>query len=271
MGKLFQIIIGLLVCTILLVAGGIGVVYHYRSEIMTAGIEKLMSEALKTNVSFGNLDINPDDGHFSIRDTTIKNPSGFSDRNALTIGEITLLMNQENTTEDITWIKEFSLKNINILYEYDEETSKSNLSMLGGDNIRNTTNNSNQPEMSETKKKVDAEEDDEEDKKTLRLDEFNFQSVKITVLVDGREFSIPLPDIVVRDVGNGESLPPDEFFGGIIKKIPEKTWKEIDEAKEALKKAGAEKASEAFDTLSELQNSNSIFDTLFSRLKKKKE
>ena len=72
-------------------------------------------------------------------------------------------------------------------------------------------------------------------------------------------------------MGNGESVPPDDFFAEIIKKIPDETWKEIYNAKEALAKAGAKEAAEALDTLSDLQNAKSVIDTLISRMKQKKD
>ena len=264
MGKVFKFFIGLILFIFLLVIGGIGIAYHYRYDLIKKGVEKMASEILKTQVAVGNMEVKPDEGYFSVRNVNIYNPAGFADRNALTFGEITLAMNQENTDEDVIWIKEFTLKDINILYEYDEEIEKSNIAVL-----TNTGSGKTQPQSDQNKNITETVNDSDQENeggRTIRLDEFNFQSVKITVSVDGREFSIPLPDVIVHDVGNGESLPPEEFLAGIIERIPEKTWQEINSAKEALKNAGAEKAAAALDTLADMQNATSIIDTLIDHL-----
>ena len=101
MGKFFKFLIGSILCLFLFVAGGIGVIYHYRFDLMKKSIEEMASEFLETQVSFGQLDVNSDENSFSIRDINIKNPVGFSDRNALTFGEITFAINPENTDENI--------------------------------------------------------------------------------------------------------------------------------------------------------------------------
>lgn len=242
----------LFVLMIVLIVAGIATAYRYRGPLLQRGAEKLLTEYMQTPVSLGKSDIRLSDGYVAFKDIKIKNPAGFSDGDLFTIGSVSVKFVPESINTSPFKIESLSFENLNLLYEYENDESNF-MVFMKNTGIHRIVGNVVEDVRSESKNEDDEKEPEADSEKSLLIEDFSVLLSKITVIVNGDTFIIPLPDIRTRDIGKDKAIAPEDSLTAILRSIPAETWLELDKAKDALEKAGATKAAEMFDELSKLR------------------
>ena len=247
MGSVLKGVGCFIVFLVVLVAGGIGTAYHYRGTFLQRGAEKLLTDYLKTPVSLGTSEIKASDGYFAFRDIKIKNFADFSDGDLFTIGALVVQIDPETPGDEPIRIKKLLFENINLLYEYKSGTSNfmKFIKNTGIHRVEKNINAGGEPSAVPYREPENGQE--------IVLENFTFKSSKITVIVDGKTFTIPLPEIESLNLGQNRIVDPEGLGQLLLKSIPKDAWRELDNAKKALIEAGAKDAAEIFDELAGLR------------------
>lgn len=97
-------------------------VYFYNSidSIVKNAIERSGTEITGTKVSVGSVDISLRSGRGTIRDVRVENPEGFSDDDAFSIGEVTLVLDIGSLNRDPIVIQEIRVHEPVVKAEVDE-------------------------------------------------------------------------------------------------------------------------------------------------------
>ncbi|HEX6789987.1 MAG TPA: hypothetical protein VF247_01635 [Candidatus Krumholzibacteria bacterium] len=114
----------LLIAAILFVIVVAGVaVYFYNNidSIVKNAIERSGSEITGTKVSVGSVDISLESGRGTIRNVRVENPDGFSDEDAVTLDEVTLVLEVGSLNRDPIVIQDVLVKAPVVNAEVDEK------------------------------------------------------------------------------------------------------------------------------------------------------
>jgi hypothetical protein len=122
-------ILTILAIIVVVIAAGVFYVLTNLDSLVKAAIEKHGSEAVKTSVQVSSVAIKLGDGAASIKGLTVANPNGFSLPLAFSLGEITVDLDLENTSEKLIAIDSINVGAPQIFYEINAER-KDNLSAL---------------------------------------------------------------------------------------------------------------------------------------------
>ncbi len=182
------ITIGILLLVI--VVGGLALIYSFRDPLLKASIEQIGSDASGTALTIGGLETDLVEGEIVISNLEIDNPSGFSPNTAITIPTIRMQMDLGNSPAGTIVFQDIRVGPPDILFEIAGGTS--NIEKLRqniedyGLSQRGSTSSGNSFIV-----------------ETLRIDEGT-----ITVrIADTEPDTLSLPAFSMEDLGNETSGP----------------------------------------------------------------
>lgn len=175
-------LISLLVVLVL----AVGVAFFYIDSIVKSGIEIVGSEVLGTKVTVSSVSISPLNGKGTISGLTIANPEGFTSKNIMQLGEVTVALNIGSLTSDVIEIAEVTVIEPLITYE----------TKITTDNMRALL--ANLPSTSESDVAEDA---NGAAGKGIVIKEFNLIGAQVNLVASIIEQSFTLADINLTDIG----------------------------------------------------------------------
>lgn len=211
MSKLIKII---LVGVPLIVIAVVAVLYLSLNSIVKHGVEALGPEVTKTEVRLDKSSISLFSGKGSLKGLFIGNPDGFNTPSAFKLGEVRIAVDGMTLFSDKIVIHEVYIDAPEITYERKGRNSNINSIM---NNIKAFAGASGE----------DAKKDPAKSEKKIQIDNFIIKNGKVnvsTALLKGKQLTLPLPDIHLKDIGKEEGGKPvsevmAEVFGAVNKSI----------------------------------------------------
>lgn len=197
----------LLAVAVLLLALAAGALFWLRGNLdglIEAAIETQGGAMTQAKVSVDRVEIRPADGTGAIRGLTIGNPQGFATAHALKVAEIEVAIDLASVTGDVVTIRRIAIKAPDIIYEQGE-------TMTNFDALQKNIAARLGPGGS---KKSGG--------KKLIVEEFTLRGAKAqasAAFMQGQTAAVPLPDIVLRDIGKARGGVTPEELGAEIARI----------------------------------------------------
>lgn len=131
-----KIIIGVLLAGVLLIGGGIYLVFSNLDGIIEQAIETAGSDAVGTRVSVDSVKVELTAGRATIYGFAVANPAGFSNADMISFDELSVALDMANITSENIGILSIVARNPRVVYE--TVNNRSNLDVvnekLGGSN-----------------------------------------------------------------------------------------------------------------------------------------
>ena len=192
----------LLAAVVVVVVVAIGALWWLRGNVdglVKAGIEKYGSEMTQARVSVSAVEIRAVDGRGIIRGLTIGNPEGFKTPHAFSVGEIEVAIDAASILKDVVVIRRISISAPDVIYERGEGLT--NFDALQR-NIARYLGPAEKAEKKEGGKKLIVEQ------LVIR----NAKAQASAAFMGGKTVSVPLPDIMLHDIGKAKGgVTPGEL------------------------------------------------------------
>jgi hypothetical protein len=192
---------------LLLIAMGVAV-YLLREntdELIRKGIVHYGSQVLQTPVGVSQVQLTVADGVGQIKELTIANPAGFQAANLVEAKMIELQLDMRTLTDATVVIRRIEL--IAPMIRYEKGPEMSNFEALQR-NLANTANSKPaQPGKTESAARK------------LIVEEFIIRDASVTIVIPmlgGKELSVPLPDLQLKDIGKAKGGITAEAFSSEI-------------------------------------------------------
>jgi uncharacterized protein involved in outer membrane biogenesis len=108
---------------VLAIAGGAWWLYNSLDSIAASAVRSYGPEITGVSVKLSSLRIIPADGSAVLRGMFIGNPKGFKTDRALSLGEISMVLDADSLARNVVQIKKITVTGANISYEYGEDGS----------------------------------------------------------------------------------------------------------------------------------------------------
>ena len=187
-----KILLGIALIVVLAIAGGAWWLYSSLDSLAASAIRTYGPEITGVSVKLSSLRIVPADGSAVMRGLLIGNPKGFKTDRALSLGEISMVLDPGSLTSNVIVIKKLTITGAAINYEYGE----------GGTNLDTIQRNINRY-VAEHLPATDASAAKGPAKKFI-IDNLNVVGGKIAVnaaALQGKTASVDLPTMNLRGVG----------------------------------------------------------------------
>lgn len=202
------------------------------------------SKYLAIPVSVSNVDLSLSDAKLSIQGLSVKNPSGFSDNNAVSLDAVTVDLG--GATQEPYVIQEVSVNSPIILYEVDS-SGNGNLLKLKDNLMKNLPKSDTpaEPQQGGANPLVVVENVTVSKVKLM----LNFEQLDTGgIPVDKKQYEVELPTFNAGSVGKPNGLPADQVGMEIVNKMLDNIIaKAKEEAKNQAKDALKQKAKEKLD------------------------
>jgi hypothetical protein len=230
MKKLLYILGGLFVVAII----GAVIVILSLGSIVKAGINNFGPKITQTTVVLQDARISPFSGSGTLKGLTVGNPTGWQTPQAFYLKEITIALEKESLKGDHIIIDQLVVDQPEITYETKITTS----------NLQDLLNNIQQAAGSSTEPVSQPAPTTKEGKPVkIEIKSFRFQNGTIHLSGAGKTMSVPMPDIVLENLGTPEGgLTPNQLSLVIMKEITSQALKAGVNA--ATKNSLIDKASE---------------------------
>lgn len=163
------------------------------------------SAMARARVGVGGVELHPKDGKGAIRDLSVDNPVGFQTPYALKVGSIALDMDPASVAQDVVHIRSLVIEAPSVIYEQGQGTT--NLDAIQ----RNIATYLGPTE----RKSVSG--------RRLIVDELRIQGARAqasAALMQGKTVEVPLPDIILRDLGKAQGgIPPGELGREVLQAL----------------------------------------------------
>jgi uncharacterized protein involved in outer membrane biogenesis len=197
------------------VLGIVGVVVLYMSmgRIIKAGVEKVGPKVTKCDVTVSDISVSPFSGQVVIKGLVVKNPEGFSESDAMSLGEVRVKVVPKSLFSDRIVVEEVYIDAPQIRYE---------VSLTGGTNVGRIQKN---VEEFAAMFASDKEEKPEEVKnaKKLQIDDLLVKNGKITVAASlkgvGTGVPVSLPEIHKTGIGAEGQKSTYEVVADVLKDV----------------------------------------------------
>ncbi|WP_102797962.1 hypothetical protein [Bowmanella denitrificans] len=230
----------ILVIVLVLLAAFIGVVFYLASgidELIRSQMETQGSKALQTEVRVSKVELSFAEARMSIGGFNVQNPSGYSNDQAFSLGEVKLDLG--TSTQEPYIVEEVLIDAPTVLYEVDA-SGKANLVVLK-DNLQAMLpkGGESQPQQNTGPSPlVSVQKVTIKDAK-LRI---NFEAMDTGELkLDKKQYELTLPTFQSEPVGVPNGLPADQVGGAIMNSMLDNL---IKQAKKKVKDIFEDKAKE---------------------------
>ena len=220
---------------------GIGAVSYYMfsnlDEMIKAAIEKYGSQTTQTSVRVDQVKFTIQEGSGAIYGLRIANPSGFSNTNAFSLGEISTKINIESLTKEVYIIDDVSILTPQIIFEMNE-ARKTNLNELKNNINASIPGSGNAAPTSETSPQSETSAN-KTPKLIIRRLKFAEGIIQARVVpLNNKEYQLKLPALEMKDLGGKNGATPSEISNLILNAL-------IERAREVVKQQGFGKEIEA--------------------------
>jgi hypothetical protein len=155
MMKAIKIIVGILIVLVIAVSGVLFFGLTKINEIVEEAIETVGSDTLQAAVNVDAVDIILLEGRGSVKGFSIANPTGFSNNNIISVGDVGLQIDIGSITKDVKVIKEVYIDSI-VLRAEQKNITDTNIQALIN-NLKSSSNASTTQATSADKKSADSD------------------------------------------------------------------------------------------------------------------
>lgn len=198
-------------------------------------------------VSVDSVDLKLTEGFGGIYGLNVSNPPQYQQKQALSLGEISLDVDVKSVTSSPIVIEDITVSAAQSSVEFDKEGNNNIQDLL--DTIESHTSQSADQQKKQAKK-------DKKPTTKVAINSITVEKLQLTLdlsKVNGEVIQVQLPDITLTDIGEKDGLPADQLGIEISKKLLEsvkeaalKHYKNA--ASDALMNKIEEKAGELFDS-----------------------
>ncbi|HXZ96664.1 MAG TPA: hypothetical protein VEG37_06420 [Burkholderiales bacterium] len=236
-----KLLLGIAIVVLLVIAGGAWWLYTSLDSVVASAIRKYGSQITGVSVKLASVKIVPADGTASLRGLVVGNPKEFKAEHALSLGEISMKLDIGTLTKEVVLIKEISIINPDITYEY--EPRGSNLDAIKRNVDHYVTENlggKNEPK-------------DKSSAKKFIIENLYVKGGKAEVsseILKGKTMSATLPDLHLHNIGkksNGATAGEvtKEVLGAITQSVAKETRSlnlggEVESVKKSAESASAQ-------------------------------
>lgn len=230
--KVIKVLLGVLAAVVIIIGVVAVIGLSNLDKIVKTAVEEVGPKVMGTSVQLADVKISLTEGRGELYQLTVANPKGFSNADAISLGEIALEIDPASVTGDVIVINEILITKADLLAEL-KGLKDTNLQALLN-NVKsqsgNTSNSSN----------ADSSSSDVR----LAVKKFTFTDSSIQLLSDQfGEKIIKLPAINLRDLGTAEKgLTPDELANAVMQPILKAAKEAVQDYVEKLAKDKAEEA-----------------------------
>jgi len=153
--KAIKIIVGILIVLVIAVSGVLFFGLTKINEIVEEAIETVGSDTLQAAVNVDAVDIILLEGRGSVKGFSIANPTGFSNNNIISVGDVGLQIDIGSITKDVKVIKEVYIDSI-VLRAEQKNITDTNIQALIN-NLKSSSNTSTTQATSADKKSADSD------------------------------------------------------------------------------------------------------------------
>lgn len=195
------------------------------------------SAMARVRVGLGGVELHPKDGKGSIRDLSVANPVGFQTPYALKVGTIAIELDVASLTQDVVHIRRLVIEAPDVIYEQglgttNFDTILKNIAAYQG--------------ASQSKPGKNG--------KRLLVDELRIQGARAqasAAFMQGKTVEVPLPDIILRDLGKAQGgIPPGELGREVAQALKQQLAAGV--RFDNLGKAAGQMVDKASDTMRDL-------------------
>lgn len=180
--------------------------------MITTGFLNFVPRVTRTEAGLKSSNISIFSGRGELRGLVIGNPKGFSKNNALTLDRVSVSIETASVFSDTVLIREISIDSPGICYE--TKGKETNIQTILN-NIRSFTREETRPPKTSGSKRAPE--------KKLIIDRLEIKNGRISLAINflkDKAVSLPLPDIVLKDLGKkkGGLTPAEaslEIFGAV--------------------------------------------------------
>ncbi len=226
MKKVLGIIAALIVIIVVIAV----VVVLNLGSIVKTGINTIVPQVTKCEASVEDVNVNVFSGRFEIVNLVIKNPQGFNTAQAFSLDRVYVNVNMKSLMSDVIEVREVLVDAPQITYEVG--LAESNMGTIL-ENVKSSL-----PEKAEEDKEKKEEKPDEGGKK-VTIDLVKVTNGKIGLsakLLQGKEMSVPLPEIEMKDIGKSQG--GISAVQALAETMQQLVMSIIDVAKQALQSVG---------------------------------
>jgi len=153
--KAIKIIVGILIVLVIAVSGVLFFGLTKINEIVEEAIETVGSDTLQAAVNVDAVDIILLEGRGSVKGFSIANPTGFSNNNIISVGDVGLQIDIGSITKDVKVIKEVYIDSIALRAEQKNITDTNIQALIN--NLKSSSNTSTTQATSADKKSADSD------------------------------------------------------------------------------------------------------------------
>ena len=164
-----------------------------------------------TQVRLGDVDVSLFSGQASLKDFFLGNPKGFTSKQAIRVGSVLVDVDEKSLASDIIVIDKIAVIGPEITYEKVRGTDNFQAILKNVQNATGQTGSSQKAEQTAKKEGTG---------KKLLIRDFLLKDGKVTLsesILAGKSFSVPLPEIALKNVGNkGSGASPAQTIQEIL-------------------------------------------------------
>lgn len=201
---------------VLVVLGIIGAVVLYLSigKIVKAGVESVGPKVTKCTVTVGDIDFSAFKGQVTLRNLVVKNPEGFSEEDAFSLGEVRVKLVPKSLFSDRIVIDEVYVAAPAIRYE---------VSLTGGTNVGRIQKNVEEFAAMFASDSTEEKPEEVKSAKKLQINDLLIEDGKITVAASlkgvGTGVPVPLPTIHQTGIGAEGDKSTYEVVSDVLKDV----------------------------------------------------
>ncbi len=204
-------------------------VYYFTpslSDIVSGLVHKYGSEVVGTEVNMKGFDLSLTKGEASINKITIANPENYEKPYLFDLTKVQVNVDLKSLTSDTIVIDSIVVDKPEITYEMLSLT-QNNIKQIQ-DNIQNYLKKSAKPDEAATAAEEAQEKTDDAAGKKVVIKDLQINGAKLAAVVKGKEVSITLPDIEMKNIGEEKqkkSIP--EVIASVMNKVLETASKAV--------------------------------------------
>ena len=187
-----KILVGIVTVVTLGIAGGAWWLYDSLDSLVATAVRQYGPEITGAAVTLSSVKIKPADGSATLRGLVIGNPKGFKTGHALSLGEITMVLDINSLTKDVILIRQISVIRPDVTYEH--AAGGSNLDMIQR-HIENYVAD---------KARGRGDTKDQGPAKKFIIEHVYIKDAKAEVsaeILKGKTMSVTIPDLHLTDIG----------------------------------------------------------------------
>lgn len=235
MGSMGKVIVGLIIAALVVVVLVVTLVVKNLDDIIRQAIENAGTEVTQTRVSLEAAAFTLQDGRGELHGLSIANPPGYTSKNAFEMQQIALQIDPGSLAGDVIVVREVLVDGAVLVAE--QKALTTNLSELLENIEQSTGGKPAESPPAETSEFADVR---------LMVEKFSFVNSSATVITQQwGEKTLPVPDIVMQDIGDKETgLTPEQLASTMARALLKRAERAVTDYLEKLAKDAAKKELE---------------------------